>query len=130
MGETEKDNPVPEAGRKPSKLALLLCDTPVPVVLQSHGTYLDIFRDQLRLSNPDASFPFSLDGYDVVNAQEYPDLDNGDYKGVLISGSKYSAYEDEPWITRLVEWVRETSEKRPDVKLIGRCVSSTFVEGM
>lgn len=76
---------------KPVKLALLMCDTPVPAVLERRGTYLDIFRDQLRFSNPRAEFPFELDGYDVVTAQEYPNLDEG-YVGVLISGSGLSTY--------------------------------------
>ena len=75
-----------ERGSKPIKLALLLCDTPIPAVREAYGTYLDIFRKQLHESNPDASFPFTLDGFDVVDAQEYPDLDAG-YAGVLISGS-------------------------------------------
>ena len=70
----------------PTRLALLMCDTPVPAVLKNHGTYLDIFRDQLRFSNPRTEFPFELDGYDVVDAQEYPDPDSG-YTCILISGS-------------------------------------------
>ncbi|THH07008.1 hypothetical protein EW145_g3685 [Phellinidium pouzarii] len=82
------------------KLALLLCDTPVPAVVKTRGTYLDIFRDQLHYSNPDATFPFTLDGYDVVTAQEYPDL-NENYTGILISGSAASAYDDKPWINKL-----------------------------
>lgn len=108
---------------RPVKLALLLCDTPVPAMLNTYGTYLDIFRNQLLLSNPShpAPFPFTLDGYDVVDKQEYPDLDEGEYTGVLISGSKHNAYGEDVWIEKLVEWVRETAEKRKDVKLIGMC---------
>lgn len=75
-----------EHSSNPIKLALFLCDIPTPAVREAYGTYLDIFRKQLHESNPDASFPFTLDGFDVVNAQEYPDLDAG-YAGVLISGS-------------------------------------------
>lgn len=107
-----------DSGRAPIKLALLTCDTPVQKVLETHGTYLDIFRDQLLESNPDSSFPFTLDGFDVVTAQEYPDLDAG-YKGILISGSRYSAYEADPWIEKLVSWVGDTATRRPDVKIIG-----------
>jgi hypothetical protein len=75
------------------KLALLLCDTPIPTVQKTHGTYVDIFRTQLQASLPaGANVEFTLEGYDVVVAQEYPDLgDNeegdGGYAGVLISGS-------------------------------------------
>ena len=77
--------------RKPIKLALLMCDTPIPTVREQFGTYLDIFRTQLQLSNPNQTFPFTLDGFDVVGAQEYPDLDSDGaeegYRGILISGS-------------------------------------------
>ena len=77
-----------EPGAKSKKLALLMCDTPIPAVREKYGTYLDIFRKQLHDSNPDVSFPFTLDGYDVVTAQEYPNLDHdAGYAGVLISGS-------------------------------------------
>ncbi|EJD07897.1 class I glutamine amidotransferase-like protein [Fomitiporia mediterranea MF3/22] len=117
---------MPDVGVKPVKLALLLCDTPVPAVLKSRGTYLDVFRDQLQRSKPDASFPFTLDGFDVVNEQVYPDLDEG-YTGVLISGSKYSAYDDDPWIAKLVEWVRYVATRRDEVKLIGICFGHQIV---
>lgn len=30
-----------------------------------------------------------------------------------------SAYEDIPWINKLVSWVAETANNRPEVKLIG-----------
>lgn len=77
-----------------AKLALLICDTPVPAVVSQHGTYLEIFRRLLRESYPlapsdqvDDEDPFTLDGFDVVNKLEYPDLESGGYKGVLISGS-------------------------------------------
>lgn len=75
-----------DTGTKPVKLALLLCDTPTPKVRDVYGTYLDVFRKQLHESNPDTSFPFTLDGYDVVEAQEYPDINDG-YHGILLSGS-------------------------------------------
>ena len=113
---------VPEDGRAPVKLALLMCDTPVPAVVSTIGTYLDVFRNQLRFSNPDASFPFILEGFDVVSAQEYPDIDSllgGGYKGILISGSKHNAYDNDPWIVKLVSWVSDVARRRPDVKLIG-----------
>ncbi|KAI5117618.1 hypothetical protein M0805_001218 [Coniferiporia weirii] len=129
-----------EPGRNPVKLALLLCDTPIPAVRAVHGTYLDIFRAQLRGSYPrrasgaeaeaeaEAAFPFSLDGFDVVEAQEYPDLDEGQgYAGVLISGSAASAYEDKPWIDKLVAWTAHTAQTRPDVKLIGICFGHQII---
>ena len=93
---TNNTVPTKDPETNPLKLAILLCDTPVPAVVESRGTYLDIFRNLLTQSKPDPSVPFSLDGFDVIDAQEYPDLENGEYKGILISGSKYSAYDDDP----------------------------------
>ncbi|KAL5504984.1 hypothetical protein ACEPAH_7647 [Sanghuangporus vaninii] len=118
----------------PIKLALLLCDTPVPAVLSAKGTYLDVFRELLRLSYPSSRpeneqspLPFILDGFDVVSAQEYPDLDKGEYSGVLISGSKFSAYDNDPWIVQLVEWVKDVAERRREIKLIGICFGHQII---
>ncbi|KAL5521075.1 hypothetical protein ACEPAG_8997 [Sanghuangporus baumii] len=118
----------------PIKLALLLCDTPVPAVLAAKGTYLDVFRELLRLSYPSFKLeneqspsPFILDGFDVVSAQEYPDLNKGEYSGVLISGSKFSAYDNDPWIIRLVEWVKDAAERRQEIKLIGICFGHQII---
>ena len=77
------------------KLALLLCDTPIQTVRETHGTYLEIFQRLLQSSLPqdtNTDVEFTLEGFDVVGAQVYPDLgesqdsDDG-YAGVLISGS-------------------------------------------
>ena len=114
--------------RETLKLALLECDTPVDAVRSTYGTYLDIFRHQLLSSLPESSrdYPFILEGFDVVNAQEYPNLDAG-YKGVLISGSKDSAYDDDTWIKKLVDWVAATARFRPDIKIIGQFSGLVFL---
>ncbi|TDL20558.1 class I glutamine amidotransferase-like protein [Rickenella mellea] len=146
------------------KLALLICDTPVPAVLSSRGTYLEIFKDLLTSSlasfssqsdpsttNPSTTNPepqtaqqkvetethWTLDGFDVVHKQEYPDLDydsgDGDsdgeegYTGILISGSAASAYEDIPWINKLVSFVLDTAQRKPHIKLIGICFGHQII---
>ena len=68
------------------RLALLICDTPLPAIVQTHGDYLAIFTRYFRASLPDPQVEFSLDGFDVVHKQEYPPLDGG-YDGVVITGS-------------------------------------------
>ena len=67
------------------RLALLICDTPIPAVKETHGNYLDVFSRLFRQSLPDPQVEFSLDGFDVVK-EEYPSLDAG-YDGVVITGS-------------------------------------------
>jgi len=62
-----------------------------------------------------------LDSFDVVDAQEYPDLDKGQYDGVIISGSVASVYEDLPWIRKLLTWVADVFDTRPEVRFLGFC---------
>lgn len=73
-----------------TKLALLICDTPVPAVLERDGTYHDVYHTWLRITHPKNDIPsestFILEGFDVKE-QIYPDLDSNNYSGILISGS-------------------------------------------
>lgn len=73
-----------------TKLALLICDTPIPTVKAEHGSYRDIFHELLKSSLPKKrGLPqkFTLDGFDVVNG-EYPTKRQLEgYQGILISGS-------------------------------------------
>lgn len=68
----------------PIRLAILLCDTPVPPVLKEHGDYHKIFSAWLRGASP--SVDFTLDAFDVVNRMEYPPED-AKYDGILLTGS-------------------------------------------
>ena len=75
------------------RFALLICDTPIPPVLERYGDYHAIFTAFMRASIPDdkkESVDFEMDGYDVVKAMQYPaeeKLDNGYYDAALITGS-------------------------------------------
>ena len=64
------------------RLALLLCDTPVPAVLEREGTYLDIFRTWLESCNPGVDLVI-----DAVN-QELPPVESIEsYDAVMLTGS-------------------------------------------
>jgi hypothetical protein len=70
------------------RLALLVCDIPIPAVKKDHGEYPMIFDRVFRASLPDRFADFALDPYDVRYAKEYPqvaDLDS--YDGIVITGS-------------------------------------------
>jgi hypothetical protein len=67
------------------RIALLLCDTPIPAVVSAHGNYHVIFGDLLKASLPENT-TFTLDPYDVVHKQEYPP-DDAQYDGILMTGS-------------------------------------------
>lgn len=73
----------------PIRLAVLLCDTPVPQVLKEDGDYHTIFDAWLRGVSPPVDF--TLDAFDVVNKMEYPPED-AKYDGILLTGSGQSNY--------------------------------------
>jgi hypothetical protein len=70
------------------RLALLVCDIPVPAVRKYYGEYPKIFDTLFRASLPDGLADFVLDPYDVRYAKEYPQMDGIDaYDGIVITGS-------------------------------------------
>ena len=78
----------------PTKIALLLCDTPAaPSILQEHGDYNRIYNTLLTQSLPDKlkqkpEDVFIMDGYDVVNKRHYPTEQQLDgYACLILTGS-------------------------------------------
>jgi hypothetical protein len=70
------------------RLALLICDIPIPEVRKDYGEYPMIFGRLFRTSLPDGFVDFALDPYDVRYAKEYPQTDVLDtYDGIVITGS-------------------------------------------
>ena len=67
------------------RLALLLCDTPIPPVLAKHGDYREIFDNWLKRT-PLADSEFALDSFDVVNEMKYPPEDVK-YDGIILTGA-------------------------------------------
>ena len=85
------------ASPAPFRIAVLLCDTPVPTIVAAQGNYEVIFRtlfqkslESLKASTPDSDIDFVVDAYDIRNKMEYPkDIDL--YDGVLLTGSGMSS---------------------------------------
>ena len=61
--------------------------------------------------------------YDVQQGEYPADIDEVD--AYLITGSKSSVYDDEPWIATLMEFVRELDRRRK--KLVGICFGHQLV---
>ncbi|KAI0646276.1 class I glutamine amidotransferase-like protein [Trametes meyenii] len=114
---------------RPYKIAVLLCDTPLPSILATQGDYgaifTALFRNSLQATTA-ADSEFQVDAYDVRNAQIYPE-DVDQYDAVLLTGSAASAYEDQAWINRLVDYVRFLDKEKPQIRLIGICFGHQIV---
>lgn len=115
----------------PLRIAILVCDTPVPNVVARFGNYGNIFTTLLKagadsLTSQDISSTSGLEisSFDVVIAQEYPNLEDVD--GILISGSKFNSFDDDPWILKLVDFTQQVlAQKR--VRLVGVCFGHQII---
>lgn len=98
----------------PLRLGILQADHVDAEYRARFGDYADMFATALGDAlGPDAVFEF----YDV-RLGCYPDR-VGDCDGYLITGSRASVFDDEPWIARLKDFVRELHDAR--AKTVGIC---------
>jgi len=95
------------------KLGILKADAVRPEWVPEYGEYPDMFIALLGAADPTLEFVV----YDVEQGEYPDDIDAVD--AYLITGSKSGAYEDKPWITRLMAFVRELHARRK--KLVGIC---------
>ncbi|XXG99384.1 hypothetical protein Hte_005721 [Hypoxylon texense] len=121
-----------ETTAAPIRLAILEADTPVPGVQAKYGSYGGVFTHLFERAcaalapapQPLASV-LALSAHDVVrDPSAYPDPEAVD--AVLISGSKYSAYENDEWIVRLVQYTRRCLETGR-VRVVGVCFGHQIV---
>ncbi|MEZ5501842.1 MAG: GMP synthase [Halioglobus sp.] len=101
------------------KLGILKTDAVRPEWVPEFGEYPDMFIALLRQADPALEFAV----YDVERNQYPADIDEVD--AYLITGSKSAAYDDKPWIARLMEFVRELDRRRK--KLVGICFGHQVV---
>ncbi|KAF2083702.1 class I glutamine amidotransferase-like protein [Saccharata proteae CBS 121410] len=117
--------------KPPFRIAVLECDTPMPQVVEQFGKYRDIFERLLKdgaealgeekgLSREDVQ----VSSYDVVDKEEYPDLEDVD--AVLLTGSKHNSFDDKPWILKLVEFTKQVLAQRR-ARVIGICFGHQII---
>ncbi|KAF3767164.1 class I glutamine amidotransferase-like protein [Cryphonectria parasitica EP155] len=120
----------------PLRLAILEADTPLPnTKAKFHGyggVFTDLFRravapDPLETHLRITTHHIVADGPggDADAAAAYPDL--ADLDAILVSGSKHSAYLDEPWINRLIDFTRKALATNGRVKVVGVCFGHQIV---
>ncbi len=101
------------------RVGILKTDRVHEDLVGSFGEYPQMFQALLAPADPELEFVV----YDV-EAGEYPeDIDEVD--AYLMTGSKSSVYEDEEWIHRLSDFVRELHARRK--KLVGICFGHQLV---
>jgi len=115
----------------PLRIAILECDTPLTSTRAKYGGYGGVFKalltvgtDALMDPNLSSEHGLSLTNWDVVEAQEYPRLD--DIDAILITGSRYNSFDDTPWIVKLVEFTKHVLAQ-DRVRIIGVCFGHQIV---
>jgi GMP synthase-like glutamine amidotransferase len=115
----------------PLRIAILACDTPLPRTKAKYGTYGGVFTSLLKSGADRLAYPglsstegLQLRTYDVVEMQEYPSLD--EIEGVLLTGSKFNSFDNDPWIVKLVEFVKTVLAQRR-VRIVGVCFGHQIV---
>ncbi|KAI9713430.1 MAG: hypothetical protein M1820_000812 [Bogoriella megaspora] len=118
--------------KPPLRIAILECDTPLDRTRSKYGGYGGVFAALLRAGasslpspNLDPSRDLILTTHDVVNVESYPKLDAID--AVLLTGSRHSAFDNDPWIVRLVDFTRKVIEEQDRVRVIGVCFGHQIV---
>ncbi len=103
------------------RIGILRTDSVRPEFQDEFGDYPAMFRAMLMASADDT--PLEFRDYDVQHGEYPAHLDECD--AYLITGSRHSVYEDEPWIHRLADFVRELDAA--ERKLIGICFGHQLI---
>ncbi|KAF1919837.1 class I glutamine amidotransferase-like protein [Ampelomyces quisqualis] len=108
--------------KTPLRIAVLECDTPLPDIIEQYGRYGRIFSTLLETAADGIGLSpkqdLELSAFDVVDKEEYPNLD--DIDAILISGSKHNSFDHDPWILKLVEFTEKVL-KQDRIRIIGVC---------
>lgn len=101
------------------KIGILAAGITPDVLQANYPTYADMFAQQLSGIDPTLEFEI----YDV-RLDEFPQS-TADCDGWLITGSKFNSYDDDPWILRLCEFIREIDSHQQ--VLVGICFGHQII---
>ena len=105
-------------------MAILRADAVMPEFVDRHGDYPEMFEQLLRTAATACDPPLQLQVTDFdVRVGEYPQADAFD--GYLITGSRDSVYDDEPWIGELAGFLKEVL--RAGRKVVGICFGHQLI---
>ncbi|KAG0895892.1 hypothetical protein G6F34_007840 [Rhizopus arrhizus] len=90
-----------------------------------------MFSIVFGLAAKDLDVTLTWDFFDVVEAQEYPslkDIGNRTYDAIVLTGSKYNAHDNTPWIVKLVDFLKTMRvEYNQSVRLVGICFGHQII---
>jgi GMP synthase-like glutamine amidotransferase len=101
------------------KIGILHADDLAEEIINEYGDYADMFQDLLLSVDETLSFYT----YQVTKS-EYPSIVD-ECDAYLLTGSKFSVYDDEAWIRQLIKFITELHQQQK--KLIGICFGHQLI---
>lgn len=101
------------------KIAILQCDD----VLEKFQPQFGHYHDMIRRLFTQTSQTFEFAVFDCQQQQYPQDIDHFDF--YITTGSRVSAYDDQPWIQSLIEFVRQLDARQKP--LIGICFGHQII---
>jgi len=101
------------------RIGIFEADTLEPDIKEKYGSYAEMFQ-RLLLSVDDQ---LEIKVYPVIECKYPENMDECD--GYLITGSKSSAYDNEPWIKQLRDYILALHKHRS--KLVGICFGHQII---
>lgn len=115
----------------PLRLLLLEADTPQPDTNAKYGGYRGVFAALLTAGAKALDPPRSLADVAAITAHNivedmhsYPPLDEVD--AILITGSRHTAFDNEPWILNLVEYAKQAIDSGR-IRVVGVCFGHQII---
>lgn len=106
-----------------ARLAIIETDVPLPDMAAQYGSYGDIFAMLLKQGGLPESTIITKH-FVVENPSALPSLEEDKPDTILITGSRYSAFDDVDWINKLSDYTAKAVDQ--GVKALGR--SSRLVD--
>lgn len=116
---------------KPLRLLILEADTPQPNTNEKYGGYRGVFTALLTQAAKAMDPPrqlsdvASITAHNIVEDMDaYPPLDEVD--AILITGSRHTAFENDPWILKLVEYAKQAIDTGR-IRVVGVCFGHQII---
>jgi GMP synthase-like glutamine amidotransferase len=100
------------------KIGIITCGHVDPPLSDDHGQYADMIESVLY----DINDGYTFQDYDATLGQ-FPEY--GECHGFIISGSVHNAYDEDPWILQLSEWIVGCEAQRKP--LVGICFGHQLI---
>ena len=111
----------------PSSNAIRHSPIPLTNTAVTGGVFTSLLlsgADALAYPNLSSSSGLSISTFDVVNTLSYPSLQ--DIDAILLTASTSNSFDDDPWILKLVAFVRKVLEQRR-VRIIAACFGHQII---